>query len=92
MTPILATVLKVDKRGNEYLVTVQLGNDDFSGPLEKLSFENKPDQGWCHYGWLNLIYHRDPNLRNRAVLKVALKLRLVAIGSHFPVLDGNRDI
>jgi hypothetical protein len=67
MTPILATVLKVDKRGNEYLVTVQLGNDD-------------------------LIYHRDPNLRNRAVLKVALKLRLVAIGSHFPVLDGNRDI
>jgi hypothetical protein len=43
MTPILATVLKVDKRGNEYVVTVQLGNDDFLGPLEKLSFENKPD-------------------------------------------------
>ena len=50
MTPILATVLNVDKQGNEYVVTVQLGNDDFSGPLEKLSFENKPDQGWCHYG------------------------------------------
>ena len=63
MTPILATVLKVDKRGNEYVVTVQLGNESFSGPFEKLSFENKPDQGWCHYGWLDLIYHRDPDLR-----------------------------
>jgi hypothetical protein len=63
MTPILATVLKVDKQGNEYVVTVQLGNEDFSGTLEKLSFENKPDQGWCHYGWLSLVYHRDPDLR-----------------------------
>jgi len=44
-TPIFATVLKVDKQGNEYVVTVQVGDDDFSGPLEKLSFENKPDQG-----------------------------------------------
>jgi hypothetical protein len=23
----------------------------------------RPDQGWCHYGWLDLIYHRDPDLR-----------------------------
>jgi hypothetical protein len=63
MNPILATVLKVDKRGNEYVVTVQLGNDDFSGPFGKLNFESKPDQGWYHYGWLDLIYHRDPDLR-----------------------------
>jgi hypothetical protein len=63
MTPILATVLNVDKRGNEYVVTVQLGNEDFSGPFERLSFENKPDTGWIHYGWLDLIYHRDPDLR-----------------------------
>ena len=63
MNPILATVLNVDKRGNEYVVTVQLGGESFSGPFEKLSFENKPDQGWCHYGWLDLIYHRDPDLR-----------------------------
>lgn len=63
MTPILATVLNVDKRGNEYVVTVQLRNDDFSGPFETLNFENKPDTGWIHYGWLDLVYHRDPGLR-----------------------------
>ena len=63
MIPILATVLNVDKRGNEYVVTVQLRNGNFSGPFEKLNFENKPDQGWFHYGWLDLVYHRDPDLR-----------------------------
>jgi hypothetical protein len=63
MNPILATVLKGDKLGNEFVVTVQLGNEDFSGPFAKLNFENKPDQGWYHYGWLDLIYHRDPDLR-----------------------------
>jgi hypothetical protein len=70
MTSILATVLKVDKRGNEHVVTVQLGNDDCSGPLEKLSFENKPDQGWRHDGWLNLVYHRDPDLKAGQVFRL----------------------
>jgi hypothetical protein len=62
MTSILATVLKVDKRGNEHVVTVQLGNDDFSGPLEKLSFDNKPDLGWRHDAWLNLERSGEPGL------------------------------
>jgi hypothetical protein len=63
MTPILATVLNVDKQGNEYVVTVQLGGGSFPGPFERLSFENKPDADWIHYGWLNLIYLRDPDLK-----------------------------
>jgi hypothetical protein len=67
MTPILATVLNVDKQGNEYVVTVQLGGGSFAGPFEKLSFENKPDTGWIHHGWLNLIYLRDPDLREGQV-------------------------
>jgi hypothetical protein len=36
MTPILATVLKVDKRGNEYVVTVQLGGEKYWKTFEKL--------------------------------------------------------
>jgi hypothetical protein len=62
MTPILATVLKIEKRGNEYVVTVQIGGETFTGPFDKLGFENKPDLGWYHYGWLDLVYHRDPKL------------------------------
>jgi len=63
MTPILATVLNVDKRGNEYVVTVQLGDEKYWETFERLSFENKPDIGWIHYGWLKLDYHRDPDLK-----------------------------
>jgi hypothetical protein len=50
----------------------RLRNNDFSGPLEKLSFENKPDQGCCHYGRLNLVYHRDPDVRAGQVFSVVV--------------------
>jgi hypothetical protein len=63
MIPILATVLNVDRRGSVYLVAVRLLGETFSGSFGSLSFENKPDVGWLHNGWLNLIYHRDPKLR-----------------------------
>jgi hypothetical protein len=62
MNPIDATVLKVDKRGNEYFVAIQLEGEKYYDKFEKLRFEDKPDQGWCHYGWLDLIYYHDPNL------------------------------
>jgi hypothetical protein len=62
MKPILATVLNVDKQGNEYVVTVQLKGEEPSRKFDMLLFENKPDVGWIHHGWLDLIYHRDPNL------------------------------
>jgi len=42
MTPILATVLNVDKQGNEYVVTVQLGGENIGETFEKLSFETSP--------------------------------------------------
>jgi hypothetical protein len=51
MNPIDATVLKVDKRGNEYFVAIQLEGEKYYDKFEKLRFENKPDQGWCHL-WL----------------------------------------
>jgi hypothetical protein len=62
MTPILATVLNVEKRGNEYVVAIQLDGKKCYDTFEELCFENKPDLGWYHYGWLDLIYHRDPKL------------------------------
>jgi hypothetical protein len=62
MTPILATVLNVDKRGDEYVVSIQLEGEKYYDTFEKLRFEDEPDLGWCHYGWLDLIYHRDPKL------------------------------
>ena len=63
MTSIPATVLNVDRQGSEYVVIVQVGSGKYSGTFETLGFENKPDRGWYHYGWLELIYHRDLDLR-----------------------------
>jgi hypothetical protein len=63
MTPILATVVNTDRQGGEYLVAVHVGSEKYPGTFDKLAFENKPDVGWYHYGWLELVYHRDPNLK-----------------------------
>ena len=63
MTPIPATVLNVHKLYNEYLVTVQVGRDNFSGKFDRLQFgENKPRFGWYRYGRLDLIFFHDPYL------------------------------
>jgi hypothetical protein len=63
MIPIPVTVLNVDKQGDEYLITVQVESGAFPGTFDKLGFEIKPDVGWYHYNWLDLIYHRDPDLK-----------------------------
>jgi hypothetical protein len=59
MTPIVAKVLNVDRQGGEYIVIVHVGREEYSGPFDRLAFENKPDVGWYRYGSLELIYHRD---------------------------------
>jgi hypothetical protein len=63
MTPIPATVLNVDKQGGEYLITVQVQSGACPGAFDQLGFEIKPDLGWYHYDWLDLIYHRDPGFK-----------------------------
>jgi hypothetical protein len=63
MTPIPATVLNVDKQGGEYLITVQVESGACPGAFDQLGFEIKPDLGWYHYDWLDLIYHRNPGLK-----------------------------
>jgi hypothetical protein len=63
MTPIPAKVLNVHKLYNEYLVTVQVGRDNFAGKFDRLQFEeNKPRFGWYHYGRLDLIFFHDSYL------------------------------
>jgi hypothetical protein len=63
MTLIPAKVLDVRKLYNEYLVTVQVGRDNFAGKFDRLQFgENKPRFGWYRYGRLDLIFRRDPYL------------------------------
>jgi hypothetical protein len=52
MKPILATVLNVDKPGNEYVVTVQLKAEESLRKFDMLLFENKPDiGGFTTVGW-----------------------------------------
>ncbi len=62
MTPISARVLAVDKLYNEYLVTVRLGDEKYSGSFAKLGFHSRPDFGWYEHGWLELVYRRNPGL------------------------------
>jgi|SRR5580698_8456533 hypothetical protein len=51
MTHIPAKVLNVHKLYNEYLVTVQVGRENYRGTFEGLQFgENKPRFGWYRYG------------------------------------------
>ena len=63
MTLIPAKVLNVHKLYNQYLVTVQVGRDNFAGKFDRLQFgENKPRFGWYRYGRLDLIFLHDPYL------------------------------
>ena len=63
MTRIPAKVLNVHKLYNEYLVTVQVGRENYHGKFDGLQFgENKPRFGWYRYGRLDLIFFHDPYL------------------------------
>jgi hypothetical protein len=63
MMLIPAKVLKVHKLYNEYLVSVQVGRDNFAGKFDGLQFgENKPRFGWYRCGRLDLVFVHDPCL------------------------------
>jgi hypothetical protein len=67
MTSIPAKVLKVHKLFNEYLLTVQVGRDNFAGKFDRLQFEAEPSdtsggvacfpQLWTNGGDIFRIYH-----------------------------------
>jgi hypothetical protein len=64
MIRISAKVLNVDRLGDQYLVTVQLPRDKFTGTFDRLSFgANKPHLGSYRSGWLDLAYEKDPGLK-----------------------------
>lgn len=64
MTHIPAKVLNVDKLGDQYLITVQVGREKYLGTFESLTFGKvKPQLGSYRYGWLDLVYHQDPGLK-----------------------------
>jgi hypothetical protein len=60
MTPIVATVTAIEKRGNQYRVIVQI-SPKYRGSFNTLAFgEVKPYSGLLKDGRLDLIYHQDP--------------------------------
>jgi hypothetical protein len=64
MTPIPAKVVNVDRLGDQYLVTVRVWREKDKGAFDQLSFgENKPHLGWYHHGWLDIVYHQNPDLK-----------------------------
>jgi hypothetical protein len=67
MTANPAKVLNVHKLYNEYLITVQVGRDNFARKFDRLQFgENKPRFGWYRYGRLDLIFLHGPYLDCKA--------------------------
>jgi hypothetical protein len=64
MTQIPAKALNVDRLGNQYLVTVQVGHEKYAGTFDRLYFgENKPHLGSYRHGWLDLVYHQNQDLK-----------------------------
>ena len=63
MTSLPAKVIAVEQRGDQYQVTVQIGAK-YRGSFNTLSFgEIKPYLGSLNDGRLDLVYYRDPGLR-----------------------------
>jgi hypothetical protein len=64
MTSIPAKILAVDKQADKHRVIVRILLRKYRGSFGTLMFgENKPFIGSCHDGCLDLIYHRDPGLK-----------------------------
>ena len=62
MTPILAKVTAIEKRGDQYQVIVQIG-PKYRGSFNTLAFgEIKPQSGSLKDGRLDLVYYQDPGL------------------------------
>jgi hypothetical protein len=64
MTAIAAKVLAVDNLGAQYRVIVRIGFPRYRGSFNTLKFgEKKPFTGFTHNGQLDLVYHKDPDLK-----------------------------
>ena len=88
MTQIPAKALNVDRLGNQYLVTVQVGHAKYAGTFDRLYFgENKPHLGSYRHGWLDLVYHQNQDLKAGAVIPVVDDLVKRA---SFPPKHGNQ--
>ena len=63
-TPIPAKVLNIDRLGDQFLITVQVGRGKYNGTFDRLTFgENEPRLGSYRNGWLDLSYHQNPGLK-----------------------------
>ena len=58
---IPAKILSIDKQADKHRVTVRILIENRFNTL--MFGENKPLVGSCHDGRLDLIYHRDPGLK-----------------------------
>jgi len=64
MIRISAKVLQVDRLGNQYLVTVLVAREKYSGTFDRLNFgKKKPHLGSYRSGWLDLAYEQNPGLK-----------------------------
>jgi hypothetical protein len=64
MTSIPAKVLAVDKEADRHRIIVRIRLRKYRGSFNTLKFgANKPLMGSCHDGRLDLIYYRDPGLK-----------------------------
>jgi hypothetical protein len=64
MTSIPAKVLTIDKQEDKHRIIVRIVLPKYRGSFNTLKFgENKPLMGSCHEGRLELIYYRDPGLK-----------------------------
>jgi len=64
MTFIPAKVIAVDKEADKHRIVVRIVLRKYRGSFNTLKFgENKPLMGSCHDGRLDLIYYRDPGLK-----------------------------
>jgi hypothetical protein len=64
MTLIPAKVIAVRKEAKKHRIVVRIALREYRGSFDTLKFgENKPLMGFCHEGQLDLIYYRDPGLK-----------------------------
>ena len=62
MTPILAKVTAIEKRGDQYQVIVQI-SPKYRGSFNTLAFgEIKPHSGSLKDGRLDLVYYQNPGI------------------------------
>jgi hypothetical protein len=64
MTRIAAMVLNADRFGDQYLITVRVGRENYEGDFDGLNFgEDEPRFGSYRFGWLDLVYLHNPGLK-----------------------------